>query len=77
MVTDEERLAFGWLGRIPKEVLESPREVVLAWKKLSEDAKTVARMRSGARKIEAAKEIESRYYGVLSWARNEIARRKS
>lgn len=76
-VTPEERATFGWLGRIPPEILAGSREVVADWKKLAKDARDVALARiSKENKIQKAKAIEDRYYALIERARLEQQRRK-
>lgn len=69
MVTESERATFGWLGRIPQEIIDAPREVSTAYRRLAKDAKEVARMANGERKVIAAKEIEAKYYALLRRAK--------
>jgi hypothetical protein len=77
-VTPEERAAFGWLGRIPPEIINGSREVVERYKQLAKDADKVARARiSKESKIAKAKRIEDRYYALLEEARSQLNRRNN
>jgi hypothetical protein len=70
MITDDERKSFGWLGRIPPEIVDASRDIVEKWKLLASDAKQVAKMQQSQKKIERAKAIERRYYDLLEYARH-------
>lgn len=77
MVTDEERAVFGFLGRIPEEIMRASVQVVVEYKALAEDAAKVARMRSGAMKEMEAKQIEKRYYDLIKRAKKELERNEN
>lgn len=77
MVTDEERAVFGFLGRIPEEIMSASVQVVVEYKALAEDAARVARMRSGAMKEMEAKQIEKRYYDLIKRAKKELERNEN
>ena len=66
---EKERSSFGWLGRVPSEIINSPSPIVQEWKKLSRDARRVARMNNDYRKVAAAKKIEERRNLILEQAR--------
>ncbi len=70
-VTPDEREAFGWLGRIPAEILDSSQTTVARYKRLSEDAERVAKMSRSDTKIKEAKKIERRYYDLITQAKRE------
>lgn len=74
MVTDEERRLFGYLGKIPEQILRASVGIVARYKQLAEDAAEVARMRNGSHKDMLAKQIEGRYYGLISEAEKEWKR---
>lgn len=69
MVTEEERKTFGWLGRIPPEIINAPREVSNAYKALAKEAKAVARMYPNQKKVDMAKQVETKYYDLLRRAK--------
>lgn len=71
MVTDEERKVFGFLGRIPDEILAGSARIVAEYKKLADDAAEIARMKNGPHKDMLAKQIEGRYHGLISEALRE------
>lgn len=68
-VTPEERRSFGWLGKIPKEIYDAPREIVDRYLKLAKAARDVANMKNTPKKVVMAKDIESKYYALLAEAR--------
>jgi hypothetical protein len=74
VVTPEERKAFGWLGTIPKEIVNASRTVTAKYKKLSARAGVVARMPQGPNKIKEAQKVESDYYALIEMARRETCR---
>lgn len=77
MVTDEERAVFGFLGRIPEEIMRASVQVAVEYKALAEDAARVARMRYGAMKEMEAKQIEKRYYDLIKRAKKELERNEN
>lgn len=74
MVTDEERKLFGFLGRIPDEILGASVKIVVDYKNLAVDAAEVARMKNGPHKDMLAREIEGRYHGLIAEATKEKER---
>jgi hypothetical protein len=74
MVTDEERKVFGFLGKIPEEILGASVRIVVAYKNLAEEAASVARMRNSPHKEMLAKQIEGRYRGLIEEAVQEKER---
>tara|TARA_R110001606_G_scaffold59830_2_gene141671 strand:+ start:259 stop:477 length:219 start_codon:yes stop_codon:yes gene_type:complete len=69
LIDKEERTVFGWLGRIPSEIMNSSSTIVRSYKALSKDAKTVAHMKNTETKVAKAKAIEQRYNDLIELAR--------
>jgi hypothetical protein len=69
MISDSEKASFGFLGKIPDEVINGNRDIVSRYKKLAERAKRVAWMQPTVRKVELAKKVERDYYALIADAR--------
>ncbi len=71
-VTSRERQSFGWLGRIPPEIVNGPREVSAKYKKLAHRARIVANMPNTPAKVRKAKAIERQYYDLVERASRHV-----
>jgi len=72
MVATQEQLIFGWLGRIPQEIIDADASIVKEYMRLSKDAEMVAHMKETDAKIRRAKKIEERYDGLVEQARRQV-----
>jgi len=62
----DERGSFGWIGRMPQEIIDGPREFIIRWKVLAEDARKVACLPNNAAKVGKARRIEQRRKDILA-----------
>jgi hypothetical protein len=76
VLTPEEKASFGWLGRIPQDVLDAGPSITAEWKRLVASAGKVTRMRKGPERTQAAKEIETLYHDLTRRAAMQVRGRK-
>ena len=72
MLTPEEKASFGWLGRIPQDVIDAGPSITAEWKRLVASAGKVTRMRRGPEKTQAAKEVETLYHDLIRRAAEQL-----
>jgi hypothetical protein len=73
-ITKQERATFGWLGRIPPEIIDAPGDIVAAYRALSKRAGEVAHLPNGAGKVKKAKEIETEYRNLIYQSKKHAKR---
>ena len=72
MVTDEERLIYGVLGKIPDVIKKASSGIAKRYLDLAERAHEIAHRRNSRDKVLAARMIEREYYGLMDEAMREL-----
>lgn len=65
-----ERSIYGWLGKMPEELVDAPPDLIKRWKTLSKGAKAVAEKRFSPRKVDEAKAIERERAAIIQEAKD-------